>query len=138
VLVVEGDKNKKIVADFATLAPKKPPPPPPPPPPPAEKKGSSISPGVFIAGGVALVAVGGFTTFAILGKNEEKKLAGDGGCKPNCSSDQVSPVKRDYLVADVALGVAVVATAVAVYFAVTSSGKSSAAKSPPATWSVSF
>lgn len=121
VLVVEGDKNKKIVADYSALVPK------PPPPsggaeprvaPPPERK--PIPVGSWIAGGVAAAALGSFAFFAISGKGDEHDLAGS--CSPRCTDAEVAPVKRDYLVADVSLGVAVVAAAVAVVLALPSLG----------------
>ena len=115
VLVVEGEKNRKIAADFSTLLPKKEGvAPPPPPPPPGTKK--SISPVVWVAGGVGVLALGSFSIFAIKGKGDEHDLAGT--CSPHCDDSQVSPVHRDYLIADISLGVAAVSAAIAVYFLV--------------------
>jgi hypothetical protein len=115
-VVLEGDKNRKIEADFS--AGKAHPAPPSAdaqvaPPPPPEKK--SIPPLTFVFGGVAVVALGSFAYFAATGKSTEKDLAGS--CKPNCTADDVSPVRRDYLIADVSLGVAAVAAVAAVWIA---------------------
>lgn len=114
VLVVEGEKNRKIAADFSTLLPKKEVPSPKSTPPAPESKG--ISPVVWIAGGVGVLALGSFGFFAVHGKNDEHDLASS--CSPHCNDSDVSPVHRDYLVADISLGVAAVAAAVAIYFAI--------------------
>ena len=115
VLVVEGEKNRKVVADFATLVPK---PPPPPggdvvPAPPREPKKIPVL--AYVAGGIGVVGLGGFGFFALTGKGAEKDLASS--CNPNCSNDQLSPVKRDYLFADISLTVGVVALVTAVILA---------------------
>lgn len=110
VLIVEGEKNRKIVASWTPApVPKKEEPP----PPPREK---SISPIVWVAGGVGVVALGSFAFFALHGKSNEHDLAGS--CSPHCVDSDVSPVHRDYLIADVSLGIGLVAAAVAVWFAV--------------------
>lgn len=69
VLVVEGEKNRKVVADFAALVR-----PPEVPPPPRERR--SIPSTTFVAGGVALAAVGSFTFFALVGqeRGEEPRV----------------------------------------------------------------
>ncbi|MDB5218169.1 MAG: uncharacterized protein JWO86_6096 [Myxococcaceae bacterium] len=112
VLVVEGEKNRKVVADFASLVPK---------PPPGD--GHPVTPHeakkipvlAYVAGGVGIVGLGGFALFALTGKGAEKDLASS--CNPNCTNDQLSPVKRDYLFADISLVIGVVAAATAVILA---------------------
>jgi hypothetical protein len=114
ILVVEGDKNRKVVADFASLVPRSPP------------GGGDSRPGTphepkkipvlaYVAGGVGIIGLGGFTLFALTGKGAEKDLASS--CNPNCTNDQLSSVKRDYLFADVSLVIGVVAVATAVILA---------------------
>lgn len=111
-LVVEGDKNRKITADFATLVPKPPPVDPATTVPHEKKKIPALA---FVAGGLALAGAGSFAFFALSGKGEEKDLASS--CQPNCKDDQLSPVKRDYLIADISLAVGIVAAAAAVILA---------------------
>jgi hypothetical protein len=134
VLVALGEKNRKVVADYASIAPK-------PvdreaPSPPREREArQGLSPLVYVAGGVAVVALGSFTFFALHGKSTEKDLASS--CAPRCTPGDVDPVQRDYLVADVSLGVAAIATAAAILFALPSLGASSpvqSARMPPAPW----
>lgn len=116
VLVVEGEKNRKVVADYQTLAPK-----------PAEadpsggaKDGSSepkrIPVLAFVAGGVALAGLGSFAFFSLSGMGSEDDLAKR--CAPRCAEGDVSAVKRDYAVADVSLAVAVIAAVTAAVLAV--------------------
>lgn len=119
VLVAEGEKNRKIVADYATLVPK---PPKDDGPAPVEEKKVPVA--AYIAGGVAVVGLGSFAVFALTGKSKEDDLAG--ACSPNCSDDEVGGVNRNYLIADVSLGVAAVATIVAVVLALPALGSSSA------------
>lgn len=113
VLVVEGDKNRKVTADFASLVPK----------PPPGGEGTPVGPPeshavptlAYVAGGVSIVALGSFVVFALTGKGSEKDLASS--CGPNCSDEQLSPVKRDYAIADVSLVIGLVAAAAAVVLA---------------------
>jgi hypothetical protein len=132
VLVAEGEKNRKIVAEYASLVPKGKDEPPPP-----AIADHAVPLGSYIAGGVALVAVGSFAVFALTGKSTEDDLAGK--CSPNCSDDEVGKVNRDYLIADVSLGVAAVATIVAVVLALPAFGSSASVKTAnvartPAPW----
>lgn len=62
--------------------------------------------GSWIAYGVGVAALGAWGTFALLGRNEEKGLE---KCSPSCDSTMqgdYDAMKRDYLLADVSLGVA--------------------------------
>ena len=86
---------------------------------------------------MAVVGLGSFAVFALSGKSKEDDLAGK--CSPNCSDDEVGSVKSSYLIADVSLGVAAVATIVAVVLALPALGSSSASAktasvSGPAPW----
>jgi len=110
VLVVEGEKNRKVVADFQALAPQ--PPPREAPPPPRKVEIPTLA---YVAAGVAVLGLGSFTAFALAGRSEEDDLAK--GCAPRCSADDVSSVERAYLVADVSLAVGLVAAAAAVVLA---------------------
>ena len=113
VLVVEGEKNRKVMADFGTLVPKPPPSGDGGPVAPYESKKIPVL--AYVAGGVGIIGLGGFTLFALTGKEAEKDLASS--CNPNCTNDQLSAVKRDYLFADISLVIGVVAAATAVILA---------------------
>jgi hypothetical protein len=110
VLVVEGEKNHKVTADYQSLVPK--PPPEAPPPPPAPKKVPILA---YVAGGVAVAGFGSFAFFAIAGRGKEGDLSST--CKPVCTDKQISPVKTDYLIGDISLGVGIVGLAAAVILA---------------------
>ena len=112
VLVGEGEKNKKVVADYAALVPKKVEEPSGPKEP---AKKAEIPVITWVAGGVSVVALGSFAVFALTGKSKESDLASS--CSPRCTDDEVSGPKTSYLIADVSLGVGIVAAAVAIYFA---------------------
>lgn len=115
-VILEGEKNRKIEADFSAGKTQALPAATEPAPIEAEKKSTQpLSPLTFVFGGVAVVALGSFGYFAATGKGAEKDLAGS--CKPNCTSADVSPVHRDYLIADVSLAIAAVATVAAVWIA---------------------
>jgi len=111
VLVVEGEKNKKIVADYQALLPK-PETPPATPQPGPEKKVPVLA---YVAGGVAVLGLGSFAFFSISGRSEESDAAKR--CEPRCTDSDLSPIKRDYLIGDISLGVAIVAAAAAVVLA---------------------
>lgn len=108
VLLTVGEQKRRISFDFPPLAP---------------ESGASEAPGqtsaregiptgTWIAGGIGLVALGSFTTFAIVGKSKEDELR---LCAPNCDPAGVSTMRREYLVADVSLVVAAVAVAAGVW-----------------------
>lgn len=126
VLVVEGEKNRKVTADFQTLLPKQKEERTPPPP--IETKKVPVL--AYVAGGVALLGAGSFAFFALNGKSKEKDLAGS--CAPNCAGDDVAPVERSYLVADISLVVAVIAAGAAVVLALPAlTAPATSAKAPP-------
>jgi hypothetical protein len=79
--------------------------------PPAEA--THVSPYAYVLGGLSLAALGSFTYFAISGKSLEQSLAGS--CSPGCTDPQVAPVRRDYLAADISLGVAAVSLGAALW-----------------------
>ena len=85
----------------------------------------------WILGGVAVAGVASFTTFAILGKAKE-------GCAPFCSRSNVDTLRRDYLIADVSLGVGLVAGAAAVYFALTAKPQVDVSAPPPKAGKIVF
>lgn len=65
------------------------------------------SPFGYVLGGVAVVGVLGFTGFGLAGRNKQSKLD---DCKPDCDDPGLyDDMQRDYLIADISLGVAVAA-----------------------------
>jgi hypothetical protein len=110
-VIGQGEKNRQLTADFRGVAG------------PAQPTGGGIPTATWILGGVAVVAATSFTVFAISGKAKE-------GCAPTCSQSNVDVLRRDYLVADISLGVGLVATGLAVWFAL---AHPSSPTAPPAT-----
>lgn len=66
----------------------------------------------YLLGSAAAVGLGGFAYFGFKGKAGLSDLS---SCKPRCDEDDVSTVRRNLLLADVSLGVSIVALAAAVY-----------------------
>lgn len=102
-LIAEGEKNKVLVAEFSSSDPA--PPAMPAPAVPAEQSGSShrITPGVYVLGGVAVVAAIGGTTLRLIADSEFRDL--ERTCKPYCTEDDKSPTKTKYVLSTVAFGV---------------------------------
>jgi hypothetical protein len=80
------------------------------PPPPPESPSYAR---VVVASAVGVLALGGFAYLGITGKSRE---SGFGSCKPYCPSADVDEVRTRYIVADVALGVGVIAAGLATYW----------------------
>jgi hypothetical protein len=119
LLLHEGEKLKVVHIDLTPNASK--PPPggrdPVPPPIPPSGPGSDVQRrpvpwGVYALGGLGLAAGAGFATFALLGTSGKSDLE---KCKPDCTEDRISDVHQKYVIADVCLGVTVVALVVAGY-----------------------
>jgi len=97
-IVREGEKNRQLEIRFAATKPK----------PgvasaPAKTAGGSgplLWPAVA-AGGLSVLALGGFTGFGLTGKLKESELAST--CAPNCAQSDVDDVHTRFLVADISL-----------------------------------
>ena len=68
----------------------------------------------YVIGGVGVAALAGFGYFAWSGKSRRNELADT--CSPSCPKNQVDGVRSKYLVADILLGVGVVALGTGAYF----------------------
>jgi hypothetical protein len=118
ILVLEGEKNRVVVANFVKAGPvaKEPPQPlePASPAPVASYRPTPVL--TYVLGGVAVAGAAGFAAFAITGQSQKKDL--ESSCRPVCTDEQLQPVKTKFLLADVSLGVAIVSavTAGIVYF----------------------
>jgi hypothetical protein len=78
--------------------------------PPATDDRTAVRWPVYALGAVSVLGFAGFTTFGLLGRDQESELA---TCRGACS-DRAYDVMRDrYLVADISLGVAVVSLSAA-------------------------
>ncbi|MCU0659013.1 MAG: hypothetical protein MUF64_28290 [Polyangiaceae bacterium] len=121
VVIREGERNRKISVSFApppapapsaTAASSSAPPPllPPPtrtPEAPDEPRRRPIPALTYAFGGVSLLGFAGFAYFGLTGRSKAQGLERD--CLPRCSDEQVQPLKTSYLLADVALGVGLLA-----------------------------
>jgi hypothetical protein len=91
--------------------------------------GGNVPVAAWVFGGIGVVALGSFATFAILGTNEKSRLTL--ACSPACTDADVSTLRTDYLVADISLGVGIVALGLATYFLLTNKSSSAPAAFTP-------
>jgi len=87
---------------------------------------------VWPLGGLGVAGIGTFAYFGLAGKAEENSLRGKSGCAPKCTSAQLEPVETKFLVANVSLGVGVVALAAAAVVALLHENSSAATTSTAA------
>jgi hypothetical protein len=66
-----------------------------------------------VLAGVAAIGAASFGYFALSGRSKENKLD---DCDRHCSDDRLDPITRDYLIADVSLGVGLLALAGSIIF----------------------
>jgi hypothetical protein len=109
-----GDKALPVSADFSGQAPAPSAPESAPAPEPKAETGRPIPVSVWILGGVGLVGLGSFAYFGSKGKSEENHLADT--CAPNCDQSDVDASHRKYLIADISLGLSLLAFSGAAYF----------------------
>jgi hypothetical protein len=111
VLLRTGERNRAVLATMETAGTSDKP----------EKKddarSSSVPAASWVFGGLGVLALGGFGTFAVLGAQEKARLRT--ACSPGCTDADVSALRTDYLVADISLGVGIVALGLATYFLLT-------------------
>jgi hypothetical protein len=116
ILVLEGEKNRVVAANFvkAPVATELPRALEPSPAPVATYRPTPVM--TYVLGGVALAGAAGFAAFGISGQSQKKEL--ETSCRPVCTDDQLQPVETRFLMADISLGVAIVSavTAGIVYF----------------------
>jgi hypothetical protein len=103
VVVAEGEKNRRLVVRFDGAAEGGSP------SIPATSRTTSGGPPVltYVLGGIGVVAMGSFAFFGVTGKNDLHDLRDR--CAPDCADDEISKVKREMTVADVSLGIGIVA-----------------------------
>lgn len=116
VRVAEGEKNRRVVAVFASDGAK-----PKPdasvgalPPPLATRSATTISPAAWVFGGVSLLSLGLFGYFAARGYDDEQSLSSR--CAPSCPRADVDAIRTKYLVADVSLALGLVSAGFATYY----------------------
>lgn len=112
VVAREGERQRIVMRDLpvegASSAPSPAPSSSPPPP-----EHRAIPWTVYAAGGTAAAAWALFGVFSIYGVSEYHSL--EERCSPGCSSSDQSALRTKFLVADISLGVALVATAATVW-----------------------
>jgi hypothetical protein len=95
-------------------------------------RSSGVPTGTWVLGGVAVAGAAAFTTFAVLGHG---KYDGAKKCRTNSKCNDLDSLidsgKRDYVVANIALGVAVASAGAAVIVYLVSSGHSATKKPVP-------
>lgn len=97
VVLGEGEKARLVRIDLAA------------PPPPSVQASAPTWP-IWVLGAVSVASLGAFGGFALGGLSKEHALD---RCSPRCSPEQTDPVHRDYVVADVFLGIGIAAAAAA-------------------------
>ena len=102
VVVGEGDKLRSVGVEF--VSPKKDAPlAPAPAPAPVKLMHRPVPASVYVLGGVAVLGGASFAYFGSTGSSKQDDL--QASCAPGCSSSDVKEVRRNYLLADVSLGV---------------------------------
>jgi hypothetical protein len=112
VMMHEGERVRRVTLRFPSRERPKPEK-----PPSRDPSRPSVLP--FVFGGVAVVALGSFGTFALLGKQKQNELD---ECRPDCSQSDVDSMRTRYAIGDISLAVGAVATGLTLYFAFSSSG----------------
>jgi hypothetical protein len=114
LVVQAGDKGRHIAVAFQAMEtvaalPSSPPPPRPPSvePGPGPRQASAPSSVAYVLAGTGVAAAASFTYFAITGRVLENQRART--CSPGCTDSQLAPVRLDYLLADISLGIAALA-----------------------------
>jgi hypothetical protein len=82
----------------------------------------------YVLGGLAVAGAASFSYFALSGHAEMGPLD---RCKPYCNPDDVQSVRTKYLLADISLGVSVLALAGAGYWLLTEPKQPQARKEAP-------
>ena len=79
------------------------------------KEGSIVP--ALVVGGIGVVALGSFALFGLGGKSDVSHL--EDTCKPHCAESDVDKARTKLIIADISLGVGIVALGVATYLLVT-------------------
>ncbi len=111
VIIGAGQKNRNIGVVFRAAAE----PAPVAPRPAKERESGSLVP-VLVVGGIGVVALGSFAIFGLSGKSDVNDLQ---SCKGHCSQSSVDKARTKLIIADISLGVGIIALGVATYMFVT-------------------
>lgn len=98
LVVRAGERNRLLEVDFGQTS--------------APRKAQASPLPVYALAGLGVVALGSFTYFALSSHAKREDLS---SCKGHCAADEVDSVRREQLVADVSLGIGVVALGAAAF-----------------------
>ena len=108
ILIREGEKGRVLPITLAA---------PPPPPEVRPRTGRHPPPLVYVFGGLAIGGAAGFTYFGLKGKADADEIGRTAcGRKGTCPDEQLTPVRRELVVADVSLAISVLSLGAAAYF----------------------
>jgi hypothetical protein len=96
----------------------------------ASESGSSISAFPYVLAGVGIAGLAVFSYFGLQGNSKKSDLEA-AQCAPNCAQSDVDSAKRDWLVANIGLGVGIVSLGLATWRFVADSGPASQPKVEP-------
>jgi hypothetical protein len=113
VIIGAGQKNRNVTVTFGSAGGAAGPVTP---PAGGDTKEGSLVP-AFIVGGIGIVALGSFAVFGLGGKSDVDDL--EKTCKPNCAEGDVDSARTKLIIADISLGVGIVALGVATYMILT-------------------
>jgi hypothetical protein len=82
-----------------------------------ESQSGSLVP-AFVVGGIGVLALGSFAIFGLGGKSDVDELK-DSNCKPQCDEGKVDSARTKLIIADISLGIGIVALGVATYMILT-------------------
>jgi hypothetical protein len=92
----------------------------------------------WILGGVGVVALGSFAYFGLTGQSQKNDLQNSCASAQTCAPSDVSSMHTKLIVADVSLGVGIVALAISAYLALTQRPTSNIALGMQPSWQGSF
>ena len=76
---------------------------------PERPPGRFVHPVAYPLAGLGVVALGSFAVFGLQGRADAADLRAGCGATASCTDDQVGAVRSKYLIADISLGVGIVA-----------------------------
>ena len=116
VLVRAGEKSRLVIAQFGDAPAPATPPPGAGGAPARAAAGGPVPSGVWVFGGLAVVAFGTEAYFGITGLSDRSSLESQPCAKTStCSSDSVTSIRTKFTVADIALGVGIVSAGLSAY-----------------------
>lgn len=114
VIIGAGQKNRSVAATFSTGTANAAPAGPAAPSTTEGHRGSLVP--AFIVGGLGVLALGSFAFFGLGGRSDADDLQ---ACKPRCAESDVDKARTKLIIADISLGVGIVALGVATYMILT-------------------